>query len=72
MKIKELANVFHGSVVIERTHLNGKSLSFEELYDGKLAKLTDESILNEEIKVIENIVGSTTRGGIPFLKIVVK
>ena len=72
MTIKELSTVFHGNVIVERTVHTGKnSIRFDELYDGKLAKLTDENILSLSIKVIENIPGSTIRNGIPFLHIYV-
>ena len=69
MKIKNLANVFQGSVIIYRLIINGHNVRFDELYDGKLAKLADEELLNSEIKLIENIPGSTLRNGVPFLHI---
>ena len=72
MTIKELSTIFHGSVVVERTVATGThSIRFDELYDGKLAKLADETILSLTIKVVENIPGSTIRNGIPFLRIIV-
>lgn len=76
MTIKELSTVFHASVYVNRYTVTGImhggcSVKVDTLYEGKLAKLTDESILGLTIKSIENIPGSTLSNGIPFLKITV-
>ena len=77
MTIKELTNVFKGKASVDRATITGKmlggySMKIETLYDGNLGKLTDENLLNAEIKAIVNIPGSTKQGGIPFLKITIK
>ena len=70
MKVSDLASVFHGSAMITRPVETGPNrLRIDTLFDDRLGKLTDQDLLNAEIKTVVNIPGSTLRDGIPFLNI---
>lgn len=68
MTIKELSTIFFGSVKIQRSRVYPHHrYIFDNLYEGKLANLTDESVLGATINVMSN----TTTNNEPLMIITV-